>query len=243
MSNFQQVDRAVMQPKYKVIADYISDKIRSREWGEGFKIPSEIDIADKFSASRMTARKAIDKVASTDLVERVPSIGTFVKSLQAQSSLLEIQNISDEIKARGHSHQMKVLSKMKVLPNDTISNALSSSGNATYRVVILHLENGIPIQQEERFVNAQIVPHFLEQDFSKITTNEYLTSVAPLTEAQITVEATKPSDTLRERLSLGENVPCLKITRVTYSHEQPVSYAVLYYPGDKYKLTSKLQNL
>ena len=228
------------QPKYRVIANFIKDKIGNNDWQEGFQIPSETELAQQFSASRMTARKAVDVLVVTDLLERMPSIGTFVKAPMAQSSLLEIKNISDEILARGHLHKMEVLSKLKLTPNESIAYALSANGDTAYRVVILHYENDVPIQVEERFVNAHKVPHFLEQDFSKITANEYLTSVAPLTEAQLTVEAINPSKILKHHLKIDDDIPCLKITRVTYSHGTAISYAVLYYPADRYKLTSEL---
>ena len=161
-------------PKYKVIADYINKKLSSLEWPEGFKIPSETELATQFSASRMTARKSIEELVSQGLLKRVPSVGTFVEPSQAQSSLLEIRNISEEIKSRGHTHSMTVLSKLTLVPNGELAYTLEANNKKVFKVIIVHLENNIPLQLEERYVSAEEVPLFLEQDFSKTTVNEYL---------------------------------------------------------------------
>jgi len=230
----------MVQAKYKVIADYVKAQINAKKWSEGFKIPSETELSASFSASRMTARKAIDEVVSSGLLKRVPSVGTFVAAPPAQSSLLEIKNISEEITARGHSHKMTVLSKMTLIPNDSVAQTLSSFNSKVFKIVIIHFENETPIQLEERYVNADRVPNFLEQDFSKTTANEYLSSVFPLTDAEIVVEAIMPTKILKHNLEIDENIPCIKVSRSTQSNGYPISHAILYYPSDKYKLTSSI---
>jgi len=229
-----------MQPKYKAIAEYLKQQINSREWGEGYKIPSETELAANFSASRMTARKAIDEIVTFGLLKRVPSVGTFVTDPPAQSSLLEIKNLAEEISARGHQHRMTVLSKMTLLPNDSSMEAFAHFTGKLFKIVIVHFENEQPIQLEERYVNADKVPDFLQQDFSKITASKYLSSVAPLTDAEITVEAIMPSKILKHNLQIDQNIPCIKVSRSTYSNGFPISWAQLYYPSDRYKLTSSI---
>lgn len=225
-------------PKYRIIADYISNKLTSLEWQEGYKIPSETELAMQFSASRMTARKSIEELVLKGLLKRVPSVGTFVASPQAQSSLLEIKNISNEIASRGHVHSMTVLSKLTLIPNGELAFALESLDKKVFKVIIIHHENNVPIQLEERYVNAEKVPLFLEQDFSKTTVNEYLSSVAPLTDAEISIEAVMPTKILKHNLKLEDMTPCLKVTRTTLSNKQPISFAILYHPADRFKLTS-----
>ena len=133
---------------------------------------------------------------------------------------------------------MTVLSKLLLVPNDAIAISFSLQNKNVFKIIIIHFENDSPIQLEERYVNAEKVPFFLQQDFSKITAHQYLTSVAPLTEADISVEAVMPTKILKHNLQLNDNTPCLKVTRSTYSNGQPISYVVLYHPANKFKLTS-----
>jgi GntR family transcriptional regulator, histidine utilization repressor len=227
-------------PKYRFISDEIKKKISSSLWKVGHQIPSETDLAHHFSASRMTARKAVDELVNDGVLERVASVGTFVKKQTVASPLLEIRNIADEIHARGHAHTMTVLSKLTLIPNDTNEFSQSLQSKSIFKIIVVHAENGVPIQLEERYVNADQAPKFLQQDFSQITASEYLNSIAPLTEAEITVEAVMPTKILKHNLQLEEDVPCLKVTRLTQSYGKPVCYTVLYHPANRFKLTGHL---
>ncbi|MCX7846010.1 MAG: substrate-binding domain-containing protein [Dictyoglomaceae bacterium] len=65
---------------YKVITDFLRERIY-REYGPGDKIPSENELANMFKVSKLTARKAIDKLVGEGLLVRVQGIGTFVSDL------------------------------------------------------------------------------------------------------------------------------------------------------------------
>ncbi|MBT1063313.1 UTRA domain-containing protein [Bowmanella sp. Y26] len=225
-------------PKYKAIASFIAERIDSGEWQEGHPVPSESELAARFAASRMTARKAVDTLVAEQKVTRIAGVGSFVNSPIYRGSLLQIHNIADEIRHRGHQHSAKLISRMRLFPNPNLSAALAADGGTLFKVVILHFEDGRPIQLEERFVNAEHFPDFLQQDFSRITTHAYLSSLAPLTESQLTLEAINPSATLKDTLAIQDDSPCLKLTRHTRSRGVPVSIAILYYPADRYRLTS-----
>ncbi len=62
------------------------------------------------------------------------------------------------------------------------------TGSRVFYSVLVHCEEGLPLQLEERFVNPQLIPDYLQQDFNLQTPHEYLSQVAPLTEARHTIE-------------------------------------------------------
>lgn len=228
-------------PKYKEIVNYITRKVADGEWREEQKIPSEIELSKAMSASRMTVRKAIDQLVEKNILYRKPSVGTFISSPKAQSSFLNVQNISDEIAERGHHHSMHLLSKMKITPNAGVAHSLEIPINTpVYRVVILHREDSIPFQLEERFVNAKVLPDFINQDFNNLTCNEYLSKQMPLTSAEVSIEAIMPPDILRHQLKMEALQPCLKVTRITQSDSITVSFVNLYHPANLFKLTGKI---
>jgi len=65
------------KPPYQVIADYLKEQILT-SYSPGDKIPSENELAKMFNVSRLTARKAIEKLVNERLLVRVQGIGTFV---------------------------------------------------------------------------------------------------------------------------------------------------------------------
>ncbi len=105
-----------------------------------------------------------------------------------------------------------------------------------FHSVLVFFENGRAIQYEDRYVNPQLAPEYIQQDFSSITPNEYLSQVAPLTEADHIVEALLPTPDIAKQLAITESQPCLNITRRTFSKAGIVSFASLIHPGDRYRL-------
>ncbi|WP_206485113.1 UTRA domain-containing protein [Thalassotalea sp. G2M2-11] len=234
----------MLLPKYKEISNFILTEINNGKWAENEKLPSENDLADILSTSRMTVRKSIEQLVQDGVLYRRPSVGTFVAPIKVQSSFLEIRNISLEIAERGHKHTSVVLSKVLMRPNEKVLKSLKLTAEAeVVRIVILHLEDDRPFQLEERYVNTALAPNFINQDFSKLTCTEYLNSILPLTSAEISIEAIMPQGVLKHHLEMSDSVPCLKITRVTLSGEGTVSFANLYHPGNTFQLTGKLVSI
>lgn len=64
-----------------------------------------------------------------------------------------------------------------------------------FHSVIVHYENEVPVQIEGRFVNAQIAPLYLQQDFTRTTAYAYLMDLAPLTGGEHVVEAIHATST------------------------------------------------
>lgn len=229
------------QPKFALIKQYIVENIRATNWVENERVPSENELAEQFSVSRMTARRALSELTEAGILTRSQGLGTFVASLKSQSSLLEIKNIADEVKARGGQYSCSVLSLESLSALAPIAIALGVDAHSqVYRSVIVHNENNQPLQVEERFVNPILADSYLQQDFNLITPHEYLSQVAPLTEARHTVEAVMPSSEVCQWLNLFNEEPCLQVIRRTWSSAGIVSFARLISPGSKYRLGGHL---
>ncbi len=227
--------------KYTIIKQYICEKIESGQWFEHSKVPSENELTEQFSVSRMTARRALQELTEQGLLVRSQGSGTFVATFKSQSSLLEIRNIADEIHERGHQYHAQQLALQSVDVNEEIAILLSlKTGDKAYFSSVLHFENEVAIQLEQRFVNPKLVAHYLTQDFTKITPHEYLSSEAPLTEATHEVEAILANADVCKLLNITESAPCLQVKRRTWSSQGVVSLAILTSPGNKYRLGSHL---
>lgn len=227
--------------KFTIIKEHICQNIESGIWQQHNKVPSENELAEQFSVSRMTARRALQELTDQGLLVRSQGAGTFVATFKSQSSLLEIRNIADEINDRGHQHSAKQLNLKSVKVNEEIAILLNLSNNeSVYYSEVLHYENNIPIQLEQRYVNSELVPNYLAQNFTVITPHEYLSTEAPLTEATHEVEAVNTSSYVEKLLTICSTAPCLQVKRRTWSNKGVVSFAILTSPGSKYRLGSHL---
>jgi GntR family transcriptional regulator, histidine utilization repressor len=107
--------------------------------------------------------------------------------------------------------------------------------------LIVHYENDMPVQLEDRLVNPLVAPDYLSQDYHQLTPYTYLMRVAPLTAGEHIVEAVLPDLRQRKHLALDEHEPCLLIRRQTWSDNKIVTYARLLYPGSRYKLLGRFR--
>lgn len=67
------------QAMYQQITDELRGQIESGELPQGSQLPTELELGDKYKASRNTIRDAIKQLIALSLVETRPGQGTFVK--------------------------------------------------------------------------------------------------------------------------------------------------------------------
>jgi len=99
----------------------------------------------------------------------------------------------------------------------------------------VHFENGVPIQVEDRWVNPQCAPDYMEQDFAHLTPNEYLMQAAPLQGATYSIEALAAPRDIAEMLAIDTRQPCLVLRRQTRSAGLIASLVTMWHPGHRYQ--------
>jgi len=224
-------------PIYAKLKQAISLKISSGEWQTNQRIPSESEVVKALGVSRMTVNRALRELTAEGYLVRHQGLGTFVAEKKAHSALFDVHNIAEEIAARGHKHrsELLVLESAKATMEEAMTLGVRTN-HGIFRSVVLHFENGLPIQIEERVVNATLAPEYDKQDFAKHTSYEYLMSAAPMTEGEHLVEAILPNAIECERLQIQATEPCLQIKRRTWAGDDIVTAARLLHPGSRFQL-------
>jgi GntR family histidine utilization transcriptional repressor len=230
----------MIAPLYARVKEHILEHIRSGAWTPGTRVPSENELVEHFSISRMTANRALRELTADGFLSRVPGVGTFVKEPPARSSLLELRNIAEEIAQRGHAYAAHVEKRGTVEATPALAGQFEMKLPARlFHLVMVHTENGVPVQLEERYVNPFTAPRFDEQDFASVTPTAYLIDAVPVDELEHTVEAVMPAPEQRALLDIGEDEPCLALHRRSWSKGHVVTVATLLYPASRYALYSR----
>ncbi len=226
------------KPRYQQVKDLIIDQISRGRLRPRDRVPSENELVEATGVSRMTANRALRELTNEGYVERVAGSGTFVRDPKASSDLLEVRNIADEVTHRGHRHSSRVVRQAGEPATVATARALDiEPGDPVNRVVLVHYEDGTPIQVEDRTVVPDFAPKFLEQDFSATTPSAYLSEISPLQEAEHTVRAEMPDAAVRAELGMAADEPCLVVVRRTWGRGRPVTYSRLHHPGGRFELT------
>ncbi len=242
MNNGRDLSANPTVPRYQQVKEHILSQIRAGQLRPHDRVPSEQELVTEFGVSRMTANRALRELAGDGVVVRQAGVGTFVADSQIRSPVMQVRNIADEIRERGHVHRAEVRILEHIDADNAITQSLElASGASVFHSVIVHFENDRPIQLEDRYVRVDVAPEYGAQDFSRITPNEYLTAVAPLQTAEHVVRAECPEPEVRDSLRMAAGEPCLVIRRRTWSDDRPVSIAHLYHPGFRYELAARFR--
>lgn len=227
------------EPRYAAIKTHLLDAIRDGAMRPGDRVPSEAELVERFAVSRMTANRALRELQADGVVVRRAGVGTFIAEPTPIGHVIEIRNIAEEIRERGHPHQAIVVENVAVEADRRSAPLLGVRiGTPIFRSVIVHYESGSPLQLEERHVLAEIAPDYASMDFTAVTPNEYLTRIAPLERVEHRVRAEIPDQRVRELLDMESGEAALVMLRQTWSRGTLASHARLTHPARRFELVA-----
>ncbi|WP_274389517.1 histidine utilization repressor [Paraburkholderia tagetis] len=223
--------------RYEQVKAYVRNSIESGAWRTGDRIPSEIALVGTLGVSRMTINRALRELSGEGVLTRQSGIGTFVAETKPLSTLLTIAHIGDEIRSRGHAYSFTILLQARETAPMLVSTALElMPGASVFHVICVHRENGLPVQLEERYVNPDLAPDFLTQDFNVRRPSEYLYDTVPLDEIEHIVDSALATPNEAALLEIPDGEPCLTLVRRTWTHHRAVTFARFVHPGSRYRL-------
>lgn len=225
---------------YARVKRWLKEGLARGRWPPGTLMPSEPELVRRFAVSRMTVHRALRELQAEGLVERVQGKGTFAAQLGRVSSTLTIRDLHEEIESRGHRHHAEVkLARAEAAPAALAAQLGVDAGASVFHSLIVHFDNGVPLQCEDRYVNPAQAPGYLDVDFTRTTPTHYLLEVAPLWEAQYAIEASAPTAEEARLLGIAADEACLVVVRRTMARGVPITLARLVHPGSRYQLEGR----
>ncbi|HJV68700.1 histidine utilization repressor [Ideonella sp.] len=220
---------------YAQVKHYLKGRLAAGDWAPGVLMPSEAELVAQFGVSRMTVNRALRELQAEGLIDRVQGVGTFAAQLHKVSSTLTLRDLHDEIAERGHRHEARVVAQEEVPATEGLGGQLGlPPGAPVFHTLIVHLENGVPLQCEDRYVNPACAPGYLAQDFTQTTPTHYLFEATALWRAQYSIEAARPTKEEARLLGIAPTEPCLVIVRRTFTTDRAITIARLVHPGTRY---------
>ncbi len=230
-------------PAYQQIKHYILQAIHSGQWRTGMTIPTEMSLAKQFAVSRMTVNRALKELTEEKVLERRQGSGTFVAQQQFNHTFVEVRNIADDIRQTGKHYRVQVIDKKScdvlVLPSDM--QPLLQKTQKLFQLDVIHYGNDVPIQYEKRWVDAELVPEFSQQDFTQVNASDYLIHNVPLVKGYYSIQAIYPTADIAKRLNMTTAQAALLLTRYTYSSDNRiVTYVQMWHNGDSFQFSGEL---
>ena len=211
-------------PRYAQIKAFIKNQIESGQWQAGERIPSENQLSEDFSVSRMTARRAVQELADEDLLLRSPGAGTFVAELRSPSSVVELPDFNHQLSFNNPQYSNRIISLEAIAAERSIAFLLGlTEGELIYHSMLVHSTASVPLQWEECFVSPTLVPAYLKQNYQKVTPQAYLDWLVPPSRVEHQLQAVIPDIAITGALGLTAVSPCVKITRRSWSQDRVIS--------------------
>lgn len=153
-------------PKYMYIKMALINKLKSGELIEGQKLPSEQKLCDEYGSSRLTVRKALDKLLEEGYIYKVQGRGTYVKSRTPQQQNLQgISSCSLLIRSQNMAPSKSILYKGLIPADSTISSHLQVPvSSPVLKYERIYCADGVPVIYSTSYFNASQLPHIEEYD-------------------------------------------------------------------------------
>ena len=222
---------------FQQVKQHLKSSLAAGRWAPGELMPSEAELVAQFSVSRMTVNRAIRELQAEGLVTRTQGVGTFAAALHRVASTLTIRDLHEEIVERGHQHHAVVHLQREEKAATALALQLGlARGARVFHTLIVHHENGVPLQCEDRYVNPACAPQYLQVDFTRTTPTHHLFAVTAMWRAQYSIEAALPTAQEARLLGIAPADPCLVVVRRTFTRDAAITIARLVQPGARYTL-------
>lgn len=224
----------------------VREKLRENLTGlaPGARIPSENDLSQNFSVSRITIRRAIDDLVSEGLLARRQGKGTFYESPKLIHDLNAITSWTDQLKALGYTPRTSSLRVAEIPAPRQIAEVLQLAPDETVvQIRRTRLANEEPLSLMVNYLPAKLVPEIAKYTAKNESLYELLASRYHLfpAEATDTVETRPATEAEAERLGITPWSPVLVVTRISsLASGQPLEMAVVVSRGDRYEYRVKL---
>jgi GntR family transcriptional regulator len=152
------LDEAASLPLYQQLQRGLRLAIEKKLLGPDDALPPERDLAEEFSVSRITVRKALDGLVAEGLLTRKQGSGTFVSG-RVEKNFSKLTSFTEDMLARGRTPKSTWLRKSQgtVTPEESLTMGLSP-GTPVYRFHRLRFADDAPMSLEYCTVPAFCLP-------------------------------------------------------------------------------------
>lgn len=217
---------------HEQILETLRERIVNGQWPPGYRIPSEVELTETFRCSRMTVNKALTQLAQAGLIERRRKAGSFVARPRAQSAIMHIQSIPEEVQGLGLPYRFEISRKrVRSFKPDDAARLGEWPNMRLLDVTVVHFGGAAPFCLEERLINLAIAPAAEREAFAELPPGSWLIATTAWTDAEHRIRADAVDERRGGALGLPRGAPVLVIERRTWRADVPVTQVRLTYPG------------
>ncbi len=224
--------KRVMAHKYVEVKEALLREIRAGKLNG--ELPSEETLAQRFSVSRMTARRALEELAAEGWLERGRGRRSRLAELRFGQGFFRVRPFYRFAESVGARPSTRLLAAGPAKPPATVQERLGTSD--TIRIERLRFLNDDPVMLEVRYLRTDLCSSILEHDLEAESIHEILVRNLnlPLTQVWQRLEATSLRGRVARLLGVPHRTPGFRLERVTFTFDTPVTWVEYRMRGDRY---------
>ena len=194
-------------PLYQQIKGLLTRGLQGGEWKPGEAIPSETELAARYKVSQGTVRKAIDELATENLLVRRQGKGTFVATHAEQKTQYRFLRLAPD-DGRAGGMERRFLDCRRMRPPAEVARALDlKAGDVALQVRRLLLAHGVPVVLDDIWLPG---PLFKGLTAERLT--EYRGPMYGLFETEFGVRMIRAEEKIRALAAGAEEAALLAVT-------------------------------
>ena len=206
-----------LTPLYQQVMEDIRGRIESGAYPISAKIPSEGELSELYSVSRITIRRAIEELSLEGYLTKKQGKGTFVNPPKITKKIrhsITVPQFEAECRACGREPSCKVISVTREIGSNPVCDRLGiPQTSEVISVLRLRLVDGKPVLVERHFLPFDRFSFLLDRDLECETILDNLTrslSDAPIEFWDQTVEIVRANETTASYLQTSVGEPLFK---------------------------------
>jgi GntR family transcriptional regulator len=226
-------------PLYYQLAEEIREKIASRQWPAGERIPSLQELSRQHKLSYMTVRHAIGELVRQGLLEARQGVGTFVALPKMDYDLRKLTGFTEDMRARGLAPHARLLDLALEPARERIAQRLqiAPSGNIVH-VARLRYSGDLPAVLDDSYLPSSLCPGLENEDLEHTSLYGLLEGKYGLVldHAVQVIETTGANPYEAELLGVPVGTAMMLVRGVTYLADgRPVEYFTNVYRSDRFR--------
>jgi GntR family transcriptional regulator len=230
------LERASPIPLYIQIEEELRALIAAQELPPYAQVPSEAELSERFGVSRMTARKALDRLVGDGVLFRQPGKGTFVAPPKIAHGPSQQLSFSAAMRALGLRHETRVLEAGMVPAPSPVALALNLPfGSPAVFMRRLRIVEDLPAALHISYLPARFAI-LLERDLTGSLYELMANLGARVEQARDTLEAVLATGEDARLLGVQPGAPLVRIQGIGYSAAmEALRYTEALYRGDRFR--------
>jgi DNA-binding GntR family transcriptional regulator len=234
---------------YRALATALREAIRSGEYADGRRLPTEAELSASRSISRQTVRRAMQELVADGLVYRVPGRGTYPadqsdRYLRHQGSIEDLMGLSLDT-------DCEIVLPLQRRVDLSAAGRLRLSSDDVHTVAFIRRHDGVPFCHTTVALPPDVGG--LLGDVAELTVAGALSRVtvigvldgrlkSQIRDAEQSVTAVAVPPEIAAHLLCGPGSPVLRIDRVYLDGDaRPVELAISYFDPQRYSYRVRLR--